>query len=76
MEQRRRELAQQGVVFRRINQAFFAFYGTYADDPASIDPIGEKVRTLRERSGSTGAFLRAAAQLTGDASLDRLLAAP
>jgi hypothetical protein len=73
MEQRRRELADQGAYFRRINQAFFAFRNIYATDPASTDPIGEKLGTLREREGSTGAFLRAAAQLTSAAALDRLL---
>ena len=73
MEQRRRELAAQGVVYRRINQAFFAFRSVYADDPASIDPIGEQVQTLREREGSVGAFLRAAEGLTSAEELDELL---
>ena len=74
MEQRRKELADQGVYYRRINQAFFAFRGLYATDPGSVDPIGEKLLSLRERTGSTGAFLRAAAELTGGGDLDRLLA--
>ena len=74
MERRRRELAGQGVYYRRINQAFFAFRGLYATDPASVDPIGEKLLFLRERAGSAGAFLRAAAQLTGATDLDTLLA--
>ena len=74
MEQRRVELAEQGVVYRRINQAFFAARAVYADSPASIDPIGPKLAALREQSGSVGAFLRAAAGLTSAAGLDRLLA--
>jgi hypothetical protein len=74
MEQRREELAAQGVVYRRINQAFFAARAVYADSPASIDPIGPKMTALREQSGSVGAFLRAAARLTSAAGLDRLLA--
>ena len=74
MEQRREELAEQGVVYRRINQAFFAARTVYADSPASIDPIGPKLATLREQSGSVGAFLRTAARLTSAAGLDRLLA--
>lgn len=73
MEQRRQELADQGAYFRRINQAFFAFRNIYANDPASTDPIGSKLSTLREREGSTGAFLRAAAKLTSAAALDKLL---
>ncbi|OGO51680.1 MAG: hypothetical protein A2148_09965 [Chloroflexi bacterium RBG_16_68_14] len=74
MEQRRQELAAQGVVFRRINQAFFAFRSLYAGDPASIDPIGGKVEALRRRTGSIGDFLRQAARLTSEAHLDGLLA--
>ena len=73
MEERRRELADEGVLFRRINQAFFASRSLYANTPASIDPIGGKVQALRERSGSVGAFLQAAAQLTSEADLDRVL---
>jgi hypothetical protein len=73
MEERRLELEQQGVSFRRINQAFFAFRDVYADDPSSIDPIGLKLLTLREREGSAQAFLREAARLTSGAELDGLL---
>lgn len=74
MERRRQELAGQGVVFRRINQAFFASRSLYAGDPASLDPIGGKVEALRRRTGSVAAFLRAAARLASEAELDRLLA--
>lgn len=73
MERRRLELAGQGIVFRRINQAFFAFRNIYGGDPASIDPIGEKVAALRAGSRSVGAFLRAAAGLRSETDLDRLL---
>ncbi len=74
MAQRRQELADAGVVFRKINQAFFAFRSVYAGNPASIDPVGGKIETLRERMGSVGAFLRAASRLTSEAELDALLA--
>jgi hypothetical protein len=78
MEQRRLELnaalgGEQGVAYRRINQAFFASRSVYADNPASIDPLGLKLEALRERTGSVGAFLRAAARLTGGDDLGRLL---
>ena len=74
MEQRRRELSEQGLFFRRINQAFFASRSVYANTPASIDPLGLKLGLLRERTGSVAAFLRAAAGLTEAADLDSLLA--
>jgi hypothetical protein len=76
MARRRDELAEQGAVYRRLNQAFFASRSVYAGDPASIDPIGEKIAALRGRSDGTGAFLRAAAGLTSEAALDELLATP
>ncbi|MCK9518809.1 MAG: hypothetical protein M0R74_07285, partial [Dehalococcoidia bacterium] len=31
MEERRQFLAEHGITIRKINQAYFAFYGTYAD---------------------------------------------
>lgn len=73
MEERRRELADQGIVYRRINQAFFAFRNIYASEPGSTDPIGLKIAALRIRAGSIGAFLREASQLTSEADLDRAL---
>ncbi|MEX0786008.1 MAG: hypothetical protein WD939_05175, partial [Dehalococcoidia bacterium] len=75
MERRRLELAERGVVYRKINQAFFAAIAIYADDPASIDPIGAKLQELRDQSGSVGAFLRTASGLTSGAGLDALIEA-
>ena len=81
MEQRRQELnaalgGEQQVAYRRINQAFFASRSVYADNPASIDPLGLKLETLRERSGSVAVFLRTAARLKSGDDLDRLLKEP
>jgi len=73
MELRREELASAGVVYRRINQAFFAFQNVYATSPGSTDPIGLKIAALRIRTGSIGAFLRAASRLTDESDLDRVL---
>ena len=73
MARRRQELAEQGAVFRRINQAFFATRSLYATGPASIDPIGEQLSMLRQRSESVGVFLRQAAGLTSGGDLERLL---
>jgi hypothetical protein len=73
MEEKRRYLAENGYYIRRLNQAYFAFYGSYADGPASIDPIGPKLTELRERSGDVVAFLRTARELTSVAELDAAL---
>jgi len=74
MEERRRFLADHGYFIRRINQAYFAFHGLYADTPASSSPIGPKLEELRRRSDSLGDFIHTAAGITSEADLDRLLA--
>ena len=42
MEERRLLFVENGYAIRKINQAYFAFYGTYADLPASVSPIGTR----------------------------------
>ncbi|MCE2465911.1 MAG: hypothetical protein J4G01_07545 [Dehalococcoidia bacterium] len=58
MESRRLVFVEEGYPIRKLNQAYFAFYGTYADNPASVSPIGQEVDRLRELSGSLGDFIR------------------
>jgi hypothetical protein len=62
METRRRVFWERGYQIRRLNQAYFAFYGAYADVPgggaAGQDPVGPAVQELRSRSESLALFLR------------------
>lgn len=74
MNDKRDDFERRGVYIRRINQAYFAFQGSYADTPASIDPIGPKLQELRQRAGSVRQFIRLASALTSEAALDELLA--
>jgi len=69
MEQQRQYLAQNGYYIRKLNQAYFAFHGTYADSPTSVSPIGEDLRELRAQSGSLKEFLD---NVTGISSPDEL----
>lgn len=64
MEERRQGLEGQGIFIRKINQAYFAFFGSYATAPSAVSPIGEQLRELRRRSGSLIAFLQLAAQMS------------
>ena len=64
MEQKRQYLASRGYYIRKLNQAYFAFHGTYADSPTSISPIGVELKQLREQSTSLKDFLNKAAVLT------------
>jgi hypothetical protein len=78
MEARRQVFYDQGYRFlRKLNQAYFAFYGAYADEPggaAGEDPVGGAVRALRARSGSSLTFLRRMAWMDSYSDLTRALA--
>lgn len=77
MEARRRFFWEHGYRIRRLNQAYFAFYGAYADTPLGPqgqDPVGAAVRTLRARSPDLATFLRRIAWITSYEGLQRLLA--
>jgi len=64
MEQKRQYLASMGYYIRKLNQAYFAFYGTYADSPTSISPIGVELKELRAQSASLKDFLNTVAVMT------------
>ena len=64
MEQKRQYLVSMGYPIRKLNQAYFAFYGTYADSPTSISPIGAELKMLREQSASLKDFLDTVAAMT------------
>jgi hypothetical protein len=58
MEERRQFLAANGRLIRKINQAFFAFHGSYAASPASVSPIDGQLKELRRRTDSLEDFLK------------------
>ena len=61
MEARRRIFWENGFKIRKLNQAYFAFYGAYANEPfsaAGADPVGNDVRILRARSRNLLSFLQ------------------
>lgn len=60
MEERRQFFWENGYHIRKLNQAYFAFHGAYADEEVSAageDPVGEAVRKLRASSSSLKAFI-------------------
>lgn len=58
MEERRAELNTHGYKVRKINQAYFAFHGSYGESPSSVSPIARELFELRRRSASVGEFVR------------------
>jgi predicted nucleic acid-binding Zn-ribbon protein len=65
MEKKRQFLASIGYHIRKLNQAYFAFHGAYADRPTSISPIGAELRQLRAESASLEEFLDTVARMSG-----------
>jgi hypothetical protein len=65
MESRRQFFWDNGYQIRKINQAYFAFYGAYNDvsagggatGQAGSDPVGPAVVALRQKSASLADFL-------------------
>lgn len=75
MEGRRQVFWQNGYLLRKLNQAYFAFHGAYADQPggaAGEDPVGPAVRALRAQSASLADFINTIAWMT---SFEELLEA-
>lgn len=67
MEARRQVFWQNGYALRKLNQAYFAFYGAYADTPggaAGEDPVGPAVRALRAQSTSLAEFVHRISWMT------------
>ena len=62
MEERRRQFVARGYNIRKLNQAYFAFHGSYATGPGSVSPIGEQLSELRRSSPSVKDFLETVAQ--------------
>ena len=76
MEDRRKLFVENGYWWiRKLNQAYFAFYGSYADRPGASgsDPVGPAVRDLRAKIPGIADFLNAVAPVTSFDDLKRVL---
>ena len=58
MENRRKVLVENGHNVRKLNQAFFAFHGLYADGPASTSPLARQMWDLRQQSANAGELIK------------------
>lgn len=73
MENRRRVFVSEGYNIRKLNQAYFAFYGAYAAEPGGAqgsNPIGPMLRGIRDNSPTVRAFLETVAPITTFAQLE------
>ena len=73
MEARRLTFVEHGYPLRVLNQAYFAFHGSYATGASSTDPIGPKLRQLRAQSATLRDFLATVDSITDVAQLDGVL---
>ncbi len=77
MEARRRYFVENGYAIRKLNQAYFAFYGAYQAEPGGAqgsDPIGPLVREVRSNSPTLRLFMDNMASVGSFADLEALAA--
>ena len=73
MDHRRIELLDHGHNIRKINQAYFAFHGTYAESPSSTSPIARYLWDLREQVGTVGELVKLLRPVTTYGEFEQLL---
>lgn len=78
MEARRAFFWENGYQIRKINQAYFAFYGSYNDIPgggaAGDDPVGPAVQSLRAKSETLHDFVSRIQRVRSFEELSKLIA--
>ncbi|MDJ0757737.1 MAG: hypothetical protein QNJ45_29660 [Ardenticatenaceae bacterium] len=75
MELRRQEFVENGYQIRKLNQAYFAFYGAYADEPGATgtDPVGPLVQEVRQLSPTLRDFMKTMAPIGSFAELQKVV---
>ena len=73
MEARRLVFADNGYFLRKLNQAYFAFHGSYADRPTAVSPIGDQVRQVREQSDTLKEFIETMSRVSSYEDLLRMV---
>jgi hypothetical protein len=73
MEERRQLFVAHGYPLRVLNQAYFAFHGSYGTSAASTSPIGPKLNELRSLTPDLATFLKTVRWFTSVGDLDHAL---
>jgi hypothetical protein len=73
---RRQDFVAAGYAIRKLNQAYFAFHGSYGESPAAVSPLDRQVRALRAASPDLGAFLRRVARMSSSAEVAAAIREP
>ena len=72
LEERRLAFVESGYNIRKLNTAWFAFHGTYADGPASISPLEGQIRSIRADSANLAEFLDRVAVISEEGELEKV----
>ncbi len=70
MEERRKLFVENGYLIRKLNQAYFAFHGTYGTSPSSVSPIAGQLTEYRELVPDLGDFM---SRVAGFSSYEQFL---
>ncbi|MCY3658205.1 MAG: hypothetical protein OXG36_04190 [Caldilineaceae bacterium] len=73
METQRQYINAHGYFIRKLNQAYFAFHGTYATSGSSASDLGPKLEELRRLSPDLWTFMDTAAGLSSRSRLEQAL---
>lgn len=73
MELRRQYFVENGYPLRVLNQAYFAFHGSYGTGAASTSPIGPKLQALRPLLPDIHTFLQTVRSFTRENDIDAAL---
>jgi hypothetical protein len=73
MKVRRQQFVENGFPLRVLNQAYFAFHGSYGTSAASTSPIGPKMERLRDLMPDVKTFLETVRGFTSIEDLDQAL---
>jgi hypothetical protein len=74
MEAQRLVFLENGYGIRKLNQAYFAFYGAYAAVPGATgsDPTGPMLRDIQANTNSTREFMETVAPIATFADLEEI----
>lgn len=73
MEEQRLHFVENGYNLRVLNQAYFAFHGSYGTSAASTSTIGPKLEELRSLSTDLHDFVKTVRWLTSEAEIDEAI---
>lgn len=74
MERRRQYFVANGYPLRVLNQAYFAFHGSYGTGAAATSPLGPQLERLRELTPDVKTFLQVVRPFTTPADVAAALA--